>query len=559
MKVVILGGYGVFGSRLAELLVRDGRTVWIAGRSIEPAEACAARLGARAFGVDRDGDLAPILAAAPDVVVDAAGPFQAYGDDPYRLVRFCLEQAIHYLDLADDAAFAAGVTALDGLAKSKGRFAISGASSVPGLSSAAVAALAQGLESIAAIEVAIAPGNRAPRGRSLIAAVLSQIGAPLRMWRGGRWREAPCWSDRRVLPLGPGERRVVRTIGAPDLALFPERFGARSVTFRVGLELGSLNVAISMLAAFRRMGAKLRGPRFVSFALAFARLLEPFGSDRGGMWVDVIGDADGAPVRRRWMLVADSGEGPYVPAVAVRALLRRIDRIAPGARPCVAELTLEEAENAMADLAVETTRTEEPEPPLFRSALGERWADLPATVRRVHEVHDVERYAGRASVERGRGLPARLAAWFFRFPAAGEDVAVTVTMTRSAKGETWERDFAGRRFKSHLAPSGPGRIRERFWVFDYEQDLPVRDDALHFPVRRGWVLGVPIPGPLLPVSEAREFEADGVFHFDVALSAPLGGGLIVRYRGFLAPDAEAQSDAIGDGAPASIAPARAQR
>lgn len=33
MKVVILGGYGVFGSRLANLLVRDGHQVWLAGRS----------------------------------------------------------------------------------------------------------------------------------------------------------------------------------------------------------------------------------------------------------------------------------------------------------------------------------------------------------------------------------------------------------------------------------------------------------------------------------------------------------------------------------------------
>jgi NAD(P)-dependent dehydrogenase (short-subunit alcohol dehydrogenase family) len=545
MKVVILGGYGVFGSRLAELLVRDGRTVWIAGRSLEKARACASRLGAHALAVDRDGDLAPILDASPDVVVDAAGPFQAYGEDPHRLARFCLEQGVGYLDLADDAAFTAGVTALDGLARSAGRFAISGASSVPGLSSAVVAALADGLDSIAAIEVAIAPGNRAPRGRSLIAAVLAQIGLPMRMWRGGRWREAPCWGDRRVLPLGAGAHRTVRTIGAPDLALFPERFAARSVTFRVGLELGVLNVAISALAALRHKGASLRGPRFLSFALAVARLFEPFGSDRGGMWVDVIGDAGGAPVRRRWALVADSGEGPYVPAVVVRALLRRIDRIAPGARPCVAEISLEEAEDAMADLAVTTTRTEEPRPTLFQAALGEAWRDLPSTVRRLHDVHDVESCSGRATVERGRSLPARLAAWFFRFPEAGEDVPVTVTMARTATGETWERNFAGRRFKSHLAPSGPGRIRERFWVFDYEQDLPVRDGALHFPVRRGWCLGVPIPGPLLPRSDALEFERDGVFHFDVALSAPLGGGLIVRYRGFLVPDASEPNGAVG--------------
>jgi hypothetical protein len=47
---------------------------------------------------------------------------------------------------------------------------------------------------------------------------------------------------------------------------------------------------------------------------------------------------------------------------------------------------------------------------------------------------------------------------------------------------------------------------------------------------------VPMPGVLLPVSDSREFVRDGVFHFDVTLSAPFGGGLIVRYCGSLRAD-----------------------
>ncbi|MFV0409911.1 MAG: NAD-dependent epimerase/dehydratase family protein [Paracoccus sp. (in: a-proteobacteria)] len=34
MKVLVIGGYGVFGSRLARLLLRDGHRVTIAGRDI---------------------------------------------------------------------------------------------------------------------------------------------------------------------------------------------------------------------------------------------------------------------------------------------------------------------------------------------------------------------------------------------------------------------------------------------------------------------------------------------------------------------------------------------
>lgn len=59
---------------------------------------------------------------------------------------------------------------------------------------------------------------------------------------------------------------------------------------------------------------------------------------------------------------------------------------------------------------------------------------------------------------------------------------------------------------------------------------------MSLPVRRGWFLGVPVPRFLLPKSDSTEFALDGKFHFDVALSAPLGGGHIVRYRGALTPD-----------------------
>jgi predicted DCC family thiol-disulfide oxidoreductase YuxK len=52
-----------------------------------------------------------------------------------------------------------------------------------------------------------------------------------------------------------------------------------------------------------------------------------------------------------------------------------------------------------------------------------------------------------------------------------------------------------------------------------------------------------MPRALLPVSETREYEEDGQFHFDVALKAPLGMGLMVRYKGRLAPAGEPEANA----------------
>ena len=537
MKVVILGGYGVFGSRLAQLLLRDGCDVWLAGRSLAKARAEAERIGARPIAVDLRADLQPIFRVAPDVVIDAAGPFQFYGDDPYRIAHLCIRNGADYLDLSDDADFTAGIAVLDEKARRAGRRVLSGASSVPGLSSAVVAELATGLDEILLIDTAILPGNKAPRGASVIASIVGQVGRSSPVWRGGAWREVRCWTDRRRFCLGPGLARSGYFINVPDIRLFPDKFGARSVMFRAGMELGALNAGLSALGALRQVWKMPVTPSRARLLQRIASLLLPFGTDRGGMLVAVTGLVGGQARRREWLLIAEAGEGPLVPGVVCRALLRRIGRLPTGARACLAETTLPDIEDAMSDLAIATRTTEAARPTVFQSSLADRWRLLPPEVRELHSVQDVESFSGVAQVTRGTSVIARLAAWFFGFPPAGENVPVTVTKTRIDAGETWERNFAGRVFRSHCTPATePYRYRERFLLFNYEQDLLVENGCMRLPVRRGWFLGMPIPRPLLPGSDSREYVVDGVFHFDVALSAPLGGGLIVRYRGGLKPD-----------------------
>jgi hypothetical protein len=178
------------------------------------------------------------------------------------------------------------------------------------------------------------------------------------------------------------------------------------------------------------------------------------------------------------------------------------------------------------------THPQDPAPTLFQRALGNKWQELPPCVRRLHSVRDAESFSGLARVTRGRGLVAGVAACLLGFPEGGDNVPLTLTKTRMPTGEIWERNFAGRRFHSVLTPSDRAQhYRERFGPFTYEQELSVEDGVLHFPVRRGWLLGIPLPSLLLPRSCSREFAVDGAFHFDVGLYAPLTGGLIVRYQG----------------------------
>lgn len=84
MKILILGGYGVFGGRLATLLSDlPALELLIAGRSLTRATAFCAGFEGRArttpLALDRK-NIAPALQdLRPDLVVDASGPFKILG------------------------------------------------------------------------------------------------------------------------------------------------------------------------------------------------------------------------------------------------------------------------------------------------------------------------------------------------------------------------------------------------------------------------------------------------------------------------------------------------
>jgi saccharopine dehydrogenase-like NADP-dependent oxidoreductase len=184
-RVLVLGGYGVFGSRVAAGLVSAGWDVVVAGRSLAAAQAHCAEHSGTPVMLDREAaDFAAQVAdLAPFAIVDAAGPFQAYARP--LVVEVALASGAHLLDLSDDAGFTAGIAAFDAQARAAGITILSGVSTVPALSSAVVTDLVQGMTDVHLIESVILPGNRAPRGLSVIKAILAQVGRPVAIWREG--------------------------------------------------------------------------------------------------------------------------------------------------------------------------------------------------------------------------------------------------------------------------------------------------------------------------------------------------------------------------------------
>lgn len=550
--VIVIGGYGVFGGQLAEALAERGEfDVIVAGRSEAKAAAFCKTRACRPLKLDVErGDFDTALRKEkPFLIIDAAGPFQAYGDNPYRVARAAIGCGAHYLDLSDDAAFTSGIRRLDEEARRVGLVVLSGVSSVPALSSAIAAWLAEDLCDIHLIESAILPGNRAPRGMSVVRAIVGQAGRPVGLYRAGRRVEAPGWSDGRAVTLEAGGRKVsgrwASLIGAPDLALFPGRFGARSVVFRAGLELKLMHGGLFFLSWLVRLGL-MRSLLPLAPALKWiADRFEPFGSDIGGMCVAVKGvDAKGDAREERWDMIVGAGDGPKVPSLPGLILCRKIrgGETLPGARPCLAEFSAVEADAELSALDSQTQRVSAPLSTVFEIALGDRYATLPPAVSDLHRVLHARRWTGRARIVRGEGFLARAAAWVAQFPPSSEDTPVTVEMQRHRDTEIWKRTFGGRSFKSVLRPRGDssGQVEERFGVFKFVINLDVSNDRLAYPVKSGALLGIPLPPFLTPRSDTYEFiDEKGRACFDVNVTLPLVGH-VVSYSGWLEPaDGEA--------------------
>jgi NAD(P)-dependent dehydrogenase (short-subunit alcohol dehydrogenase family) len=549
-RVLVLGATGAFGARLSAGLARSGFRLLIAARTPAPLAALAQELRAagaqvETLAADRSSltasRLADLTEKHPDLfaVVDCAGPFQAAD---LSLPRAAIAAGLHYVDLADARDFVARVPELHDEAQRAGIAVLTGASSTPALSHAVLDELTAEARHVHAVDVAICPGNRAPRGRSVIVAILSYVGRPIRVFRGGRWREAPGWGRPERITLEDLGARRVSLCETPDLDLLVARYGPTAdASFRAGLELAILHwglYLLSFLVRWRLVRSLVPGAGALR---QLAGLVRPLGSDRGGMRVEAVtSDRDGLLRRRLWTLVADAGDGPHIPTLPVIAAIKMLasgELAFRGAAACVGLIPYSRIAAEFRPFRIRTSLTALVQEPLFRRVLGQGIDQLPPALRDAHDVRHSLVLRGRAHVKGPANPIARLVAHAFRLPRAGADVPVEVEIRAGVDGsEVWQRNFRGRVLRSKLVPGRRrGEVTERFGPMVATLSLEIDGAAIVYRVVGARLLGIRVPQLLAPVSEARErVDADGRFTFDVPIHMPLAGRL-VHYRGWLKP------------------------
>ena len=545
--LLVIGGYGVFGERLiSQLSDIASLHILVAGRSLKRALRLIERVGPQAraeleaYRFDLIYNLeAQLERAAPWAVVNMAGPFQALN---LSLPQACITTGCHYLDIADGREFVTSIDRLDALAKREGMAVVSGASSVPALSHAVIDQLTRDWHDIDSIDIAIAPGNRVPRGPNVVRAILSYVGRPVRVFDDGAWTKRAGWSmmSRPVLP-GLG-RRWLSLCDVPDLDTAVARYAPkRRAVFRAGLELSVMHLGLWLLSWLPRMGWPRDLTPLTMTLRRVAEWLAPFGSDRGGMHIELRGtDKQGRMAQADWSLIAEEGDGPYVPVLAASALIRKwiVKSPEPGAGPCVGYLTPEDILPKFGPLHLWTRDAVHIEdgPDLYARVLDKKFTALSDPIRRLHETGWSRVFEGRAKVEGGRGPLARLARAIFGLPSPRKDCPVKVVISRQASGEAWVRHFGESTFRSVLTSASAGRLRERFGMVWCDFDLVVDDTGdLAMNLCRWGIGPLPLPKTLAPTIEAREtVDGAGRFQFDIDLWHVFAG-TIMAYRGWLMP------------------------
>lgn len=348
-RVLILGGYGTFGARIARMLSDEPDVqLIIAGRDKFRAELCASRLPGLAEGLRLERDAVNLATQLKtlhlDLLIHCAGPFQ--GQD-YRIAHACIESRTPYIDIADARRFVCDFKRLSPAAEAAGIPLVSGASSLPALSSAVLAKLQGQLPRVHSVDIDIAPAHRIDRGLATVRAGFESLGEGFPMLWDGQWRETFAGDGlRRTRIAHPVGERWLCNFDVPDLELFPRALpGLQTARFGTGVQPRPLQLGLALCARLARWELPATRPWLATLGHKLAAHW-PGGSDHGGMQIRLEGtDAHGDLAGFRWQILGLNGDGPQIPAAPAAAMARKMlrgDYAEVGASACWQLLTLDE-------------------------------------------------------------------------------------------------------------------------------------------------------------------------------------------------------------------------
>ena len=361
-RILILGGYGNFGSYICRTLAaEDDIQLIIAGRNGDKCKAFAKSLTDAKHKpeykiIDARHDLyQALLNLKPHVVIHTCGPFQ---EQEYTIAKSCIKYGCHYLDLADGRDFVSGINSLHSDAKEKHISIISGASSVPGLSSAIIDHYLPQFQKLQNIDYGIATAQQTNRGLATTSSVLSYTGQGFTTLIDGDMRTVYGWQDLHRHRYPEFGNRFLGNCDIPDLELFPQYYtDLQNIRFYAGVEMSFMHLGLWLLSFLPRCKVIKSLAPFAKPLIKISNIFDGFGSGNSALHMLMSGiGQDGKQLQKTFHLTAKDGDGPYIPCMPAIILAKQLIRDQfqkHGAFPCVSLITLNTYLDALKHLNIQ--------------------------------------------------------------------------------------------------------------------------------------------------------------------------------------------------------------
>jgi hypothetical protein len=253
VRVLVLGGAGRVGHRIAQLLVERRVGEITRADRVEPADGLATEFVA--LDIEDGARLASVL-GDHDVVVSTVGPFDRWGA---IVLDAAIEAGTHYVDICDDPRPTLELLERSERAAERGVRAVVGLGASPGLPNLLMLVAAreleetdtlvsywgdpsEGLDEAGATALARRAAASFRNGRAAWQHMLVQTSGTIPVWRDGARTEEEPWTKRYRLTLEGGETGSFRLMGHPEAITVPKVASTRD-----GLCIGTIGAGLDRL------------------------------------------------------------------------------------------------------------------------------------------------------------------------------------------------------------------------------------------------------------------------------------------------------------------------
>ena len=327
--ILIVGGYGVVGRRIATELAADypGRVV-IGGRNPARADEIARTIGHGVRGCKIDIAVPPSIAAALEGVAVVISCI----DQPDRtLLWAAVERGLRYTDITPhltELGRGTGFDKIDAAARTFGARVVLGTGIVPGISNVMVRALADGLDGVDEIETALLLAANDTKGPASLDYFLQELSMSFDIWIDGKDRPARAFSAPQLVEFPPpAGAQLAYLFPFSDQVLYPRTMGAKTALTRLAIAPAWLARGLAVMV--RTGASRLMAIEGVRHAVARRLRDRPSSKDaRFALRVDVRHDGRS---RRATLLGHAQADAAAAGAAGVARLLIEGDVAEPGA------------------------------------------------------------------------------------------------------------------------------------------------------------------------------------------------------------------------------------